>query len=84
MDLEISRPIGFFRLTEDLGPPKGEAAGEAADDCDPTEGDSREMGLGGAASLVEARGGCSDISGGTVGRLLGTATKAYSLLVRQQ
>lgn len=56
IDLEISSPIGFFRLMEDLGPPKEEEEEEegllAVD-----KGERDDMGLGGAAKRELLTGG---------------------------
>jgi hypothetical protein len=80
IDLEMSRPIGFFRLMDDLGPPKGDADGLEPAAEEAAEGDSREIGLGGAASLVEASGGCSDMVEMTIGRELERVTTEHTFL----
>lgn len=63
IDLDISSPIGFFRLMEDLGPPKEdklptpseEPVGVVAVD----KGERDEMDLGGAAKRELLTGGTS-------------------------
>lgn len=61
MDLEISSPMGFLRLMADLAFPKGDDDAEVASLEEKSgEGESNEMGLGGAARhVVASGGGCS-------------------------
>jgi hypothetical protein len=65
---------------DDLGPPKGDADGLEPTAEEAAEGDSREIGLGGAASLVEASVGCSDMVEMTIGRELERVTTEHTFL----
>lgn len=59
----MSRPMGFLRLMADLALPKGGTEVEDGLEGESVEGESREMGLGGAARRVVASGGgCSAIA----------------------
>jgi len=67
--------MGFLRLMADLALPNGDEEEEGVClDEESVAGDTREMGLGGAARRVEASGGvCSDMFvGGELGDGVGT------------
>ena len=57
IDFEMSRPMGFLRLMADLALPNGDDDTEDGLEGESVEGESSEMGLGGAARRVEASGG---------------------------